>query len=215
VSDQQQRYPLSWPSGWKRTPSGQRRAAAFSKITARTAGTAVWHDKNRLDISDGLARLTRELRRLGADQVIISSNLVTRDDGLPYAKQRKVLDDPGIAVYFKLKGQPRVLACDKWNSAADNMAAIAGHIEAIRAVDRYGVGTLEQAFAGYAALPANTALDWRNVFGFPPDRRVTLSEVDEAFREASRRAHPDAGGSHDAQARLSEAKAAARKELSA
>lgn len=35
-------------------------------------------------------------------------------------------------------GQRKRAMCDKWTSAADNMAAIAGHINAIRAVDRYG-----------------------------------------------------------------------------
>jgi hypothetical protein len=214
MSEQQQRYPLSWPAGWKRAKF--RRQAAFAKRPQRAIGDGNYYrTKERLSVGDGLERLTGELRRLGAANILISSNLMTRDDGMPYAKQRKILDDPGVAVYFKLQGQPRVLACDVWNSVADNMAAIAGHIEAIRAVDRYGVGTLEQAFAGYAQLPANTAANWRDVFGFKEDQRVAWSEVEEAFRELARAAHPDAGGSHDQMARLSEAKAFARKELRA
>jgi hypothetical protein len=56
-------------------------------------------------------------------------------------------------VYFKLHGKDRVLACDKWDRVADNIAAIAAHIDAIRRQDRYGVGTIDQAFAGYSALP--------------------------------------------------------------
>jgi hypothetical protein len=169
--------------------------------------------KESLTIGDGLARLGAELRRLGAKQVVISSNLRLRQDGLPMAGQATQLADPGIAVYFKLNGKDRVLACDRWISAADNMAAIASHIEAIRACDRYGVGTLDQAFTGYAALPANTAANWRDVFGFQVDQRVTWDEVSAAFVAAARSAHPDAGGSHDQMARLSEAKEFARKEL--
>lgn len=216
MNDQQraQRYPLSWPTGWKRTEYSRRRPAPFSKQVARPGYNGLTYKaKERLSVGDALARLTGELRRLYAKDVIISSNLRLRDDGLPYAQQAKMLGDPGVAVYFKLSGQPRVLACDRWNSVADNMAAIAGHIEAIRACDRYGVGTLEQAFTGYAALPANTAENWRDVFGFGIDARVTWDQVEAAFRDAARAAHPDVGGTHDQMARLSEAKAFARKEL--
>lgn len=200
-----QRYPLSWPVGWKRTPYGQRRRAAFGK------GSGV--NRERLDVSDGVQRLFGELRRLGASGLVVSSNLHLRDDGYPYAKQPKMLDDPGVAVYFTLSGAARVLACDLWNSVADNMAAIAGHIEAARAQGRYGVGSLEQAFAGYAALPANTAANWRDVFGFKADQSVTWDDVSERFRDMARRAHPDAGGTDLEMARLSEAKSFAKVEL--
>jgi hypothetical protein len=196
----QQRYPLDWPMEWKRTPSFQRRRAAFSK---RVSGG---YGNTRLSVGDGLARLTGELRRLSARDVVISSNLRIRADGLPYADQGKMLADPGVAVYFKLKGAPRVLACDRWDSAADNLAAIAGHIEAIRAVDRYGVGTIEQAFAGYTALPA-AATDWWLELGV--DRTATRAQIDAAYREKARVAHPDVGGSEDAMSRLNIARAAA------
>jgi hypothetical protein len=211
VTDQQ-RYPLAWPVGWKRTPAGSRRAAMFSKRVDRPSyGGSTYKVSERLTIGDALNRLNGELRRLGASQVVISSNLRVRVDGLPYADQAKRLDDPGVAVYFKLRGQPRVLACDKWNSAADNMAAIAGHIEAIRACDRYGVGSLEQAFAGYAALPANTTAQWWTVFGVEPT--ASLDEVEDAYRRLARAHHPDAGGSHEGMARLNEARDRAREAL--
>lgn len=209
---EQQRFPLSWPTGWKRAKF--RRRAAFAKRPQRPIGDGNYYrEKQRLAVGDGLERLDGELRRLGATNVIISSNLTLRQDGLPYAQQPKMLADPGVAVYFKLQGKPRVLACDCWDSVADNMAAIAGHIEAIRACDRYGVGTLEQAFTGYAALPANTAANWRDVFGFPADGFVRWEDVEQRFRELARAAHPDAGGTHEQMARLSEAKEFARKDF--
>lgn len=208
---EQQRFPLSWPAGWQRTPAASRRFARFNKRRAPEPGA--YPMKERLTVGDGLARLLDELRRLGARDVVVSSNLRLRLDGLPYADAPKRVDDPGVAVYFRLGGQPRVLACDKWTSAADNLAAIAGHIEAIRAVDRYGVGSLERAFAGYAALPDNTAKDWRAAFGFEVHQPVTWNDVENAFRLAARDAHPDRGGSHDQMARLSEAKEYARREL--
>lgn len=204
-----ERFPLSWPTGWARTPATRRRAAAFSKRRAAVGSSYTY--KERLDVGDGLERLTGELRRLGAQQVVISSNLAIRNDGLPYANQRKMLEDPGVAVYFKLKGQPRVLACDKWTSVADNMAAIAGHIEAIRAVDRYGVGTLEQAFAGYAALPAQ-ASPWWTVLEFE-QRPTSVDAVERRYNDLAKLHHPDRGGSTETMAKINAARDAARIDL--
>lgn len=216
-----QRYPLSWPAGWVRTTGGRRRAA-FSRVKSTYAGSTVpgqgytRKDRSALSVNDATARLAGELRRLRVldGDWLLSSNVRTRLDGLPYSNQGEPAD-PGVAVYFRLGAarKPRVLACDKWDRVADNIAAIAGHIEAIRAVDRYGVGSLDQAFAGYAALPANTAADWRAVLGFPAGSRPTWADVEERFRAAARRAHPDAGGSQDEFARLTEAKTFARQEL--
>lgn len=221
MSDTVERYPLQWPTGWKRTPYSQRRRAAFHSTrkdyyTRADGSRYSVNRKETLSVGDGLSRLTGELRRLNASNVIISSNLRVRNDGLPYASQAKQLDDPGVAVYFKLRGQPRVLACDKWSSAAENLAAIAGHIEAIRAVDRYGVGTLEQAFAGYTAIPAKTGgADWRAELGFDKwqFQKITLDDVETMYRSLARQRHPDSGGSHEAMARLNEAREAARLEL--
>lgn len=217
MSEQQQRYPLAWPIGWKRTPRHQRQRAAFSASSVRTVDigngqTRQERGTRSLTVADALKRVSAELGRLGATHEILSTNVVLRIDGLPRSGQPEP-DDPGAAVYFRLKAQPRCLACDRWNRVADNIAAIAQHIDALRRIDRYGVGTMEQAFAGYAALPANTAANWRDVFGFKADAHVTWNDVEDAFRTAARQAHPDAGGSHDQMARLTEAKAFARKEL--
>lgn len=216
-----QRYPLSWPTGWKRTPYSQRRRAAFhshktvyGSNVQPDGSRASWRAKDSLSVGQALERLGGELKRLGAQRVVISSNLRVRQDGLPYAQQAKQLDDPGVAVYFRLGNQPRVLACDKWSSAAENMAAIAGHIAAIRAQDRYGVGTLEQAFAGYAALPEKAdGSDWRSEFGFNTDERPNVDAVESKFRALARERHPDTGGSHEAMARLNRARTAAYTEL--
>jgi hypothetical protein len=202
------RYPLSWPVGWKRTVF--RHAAAFH--SRRAVDGSVFRRKESLTVGEGLDRIYGELRRLHARNVVISSNLRLRDDGLPYANQAKHLADPGVAVYFRLNNADRVLACDRWRSAAENLAAIAGHIAAIRAQDRYGVGTLDQAFAGFVALPPKEST-WRTTLGIAPDVTVCRSDIDTAFRERSRAAHPDVGGSHDAMASLSQAKTEAYEEV--
>ena len=210
------RYPLSWPASWKRTPAHERRRAPFhgTRRQAYTSMQGSYLQKESLSVGDATGRLAAEMRRLGvrADDWLISSNLRVRIDGLPYADQRNP-DDVGVAVYFKLRGADRVLACDAWTWVADNLAAIAAHVEAMRAIERYGVGTVEQAFAGYDALPAKGST-WRTTLGFAHDQVVTLEDVDEAFKRRAREVHPDvAGGSHDAMASLTAARAEAREEL--
>jgi hypothetical protein len=212
-----QRFPLSWPSGWPRTPYGRRQHAKFygTKHVSYPGGGG-YTQKTDLSVGEAVGRLAVELKRLGvrSEDWLISSNLQVRLDGLPYSNQSNA-PDPGVAVYFRLKKSDRVLACDAWHRVADNIASIAAHIEALRAIDRYKVGTLDQAFAGYTALPAKGST-WRTTLGFPPDAAVTVDEVDRAFRERARTSHPDVnGGSHDAMASLTQARDEARRELSA
>lgn len=219
-----ERFPLQWPTGWKRTPYGQRRSAKFAKIKKQhfapslPGGNGYTRTYNeRLTVGDGIKRVAGELRRMGVHDGdwLISSDVPTRLDGLPYSNAAQP-KDPGVAVYFRMgaKREPRVLACDAWDRVADNLAAIAGHIEALRAIDRYGVGTLEQAFAGYAAIPVKTGgADWRAEMGFKPNDRPDVEAVEARFRALARERHPDAGGSHEAMARLNEARATALAEL--
>ena len=88
-------------------------------------------------------------------------------------------------------------------------------IEALRAVDRYGVGFLEQAFAGYTALPPAVGHDWRQTLGFAKDELVSPNVVEARFRERAKRAHPDAGGDPNEMARLNAARDVALAELNA
>lgn len=207
-------YPLTWPPAWKRTPAAQRKPAAFHKMRTEYTQTGSYKQKQRLTVGDASAMLSLELRRLGAARITVSSNLKRRSDGEIRGEQMKMLDDPGVAVYFTLKGAARVLACDKWSSAADNLAAIAHHIDALRAVDRYGVGFLEQAFAGYTALPPAVGHDWRIVLGFGAQELVSPNIVNDRFRKLAAKAHPDvAGGDASEMARLNAARDVALAEL--
>ena len=205
---EQQRYPLAWPVGWKRTPATERQRAAFAK-TLTVPGDALRLASKRtvpLTIADAARRLEGELERLGATEPVLSTNQPLRLDGTPRSDLREPAD-PGAAVYFRLKGKPRCLACDRWTRVADNVAAVAQHIDALRRIERYGVGTMDQAFAGYAALPPSPA-DWWIVLQVSPD--ATSAQVDDAYRRLARASHPDSGGSHDQMARLNAARDAAR-----
>lgn len=185
-------FPLQWPSGWPRARFRQR--AVFG-----TTGRKGW--KESLTVADARARLSEQLDFLGARYATLSTNVELRLDGQPRSGQPEP-SDPGAAVYFQIKGRDTVLACDKWDRVADNIAAVAKHIEALRGIDRWGVGTAEQAFAGYQALPAPE--QWWQVLGVSSN--ATMDEIKAAYRKRAAAAHPDSGGSHAEMARLNAAR---------
>lgn len=198
--DSIKRYPLEWPVGWVRTLPGKRINAPFRRYNKRLNGY------------DATARLETELERLGAKGAVLSTNVSLRLDGRPRSDEAP--RDPGVAVYFSFKGKATVLAADRYLTVADNIAAIAGHIEALRRIERYGVGTIEQALAGYRSLPADTAANWRAVFGFAVDKTPTLEQLDTAYKDAAKKHHPDRpGGSDESMAHVNRARDYALMEL--
>lgn len=187
-------YPLQWPAGKPRTVT--RKRAAF--------GTHDHRGKKSLTITEALVRLQNELDRLGANNYVISSNLITRLDGLPRSGQAKP-QDPGVALYFQLKNKPHCMPCDTFDRASDNIAAIAKHIEATRAIERYGVATMSEMFAGFVALPAPGApRPWWEVLGVP--RNADREAINAAFRAKAKSAHSDTGGSDAAMTTLNVAR---------
>lgn len=202
-------YPLHWPLGRMRTPAGSRRRAAFN--SKRHNGRYL--ETSELSISHALDRLEDEVTRLGVRTYTLSTNVEPRLDGRPRSVSQRI-EDPGVALYFKLQGQDTVLACDRWDRVADNIAAIAKHIEALRGIERWGVGSLRQAFAGYAALPpsegAPPVQSWWQILGI--DRDAPWAEIEARWRELMRTAHPDQGGDPELAKRLNAARDAAKKE---
>jgi hypothetical protein len=186
------RYPLSWPFGWKRTPEDERKASDFRETA--DVMRAVWtdgirHDKSvrgtkPVSLRTACDRLQEQLDRLGATDTVLSTNVELTLAGEPRGGMRPP-KDPGAAAYFKLQQKDRVLACDRWRTVQENVAALAAHIDAIRRVDRYGVGTMDQAFAGYDALPApseDNRPPWRKILGFKPMTEVTPDDVNVNFK---------------------------------
>lgn len=170
-----QRYPLTWPDGWPRTPTWQRGHSPF-KATPEKA----------------YRELVQELDRLGARNVIISSNLKLRQDGFPYANQPRH-DDEGIAVYFTRKGKDMVLACDKFAKREANMRAITKTIDAIRGIERWGSSDLmERAFTGFAQLGHDSGRRWWDVLGVASDTPLNVIETHYLRRRSA--THPDRGG---------------------
>jgi hypothetical protein len=190
-----QAYPLQWPAGWPRAAS--RKTARFSQ----KVHNGRWNETKVVTVAVAMDRLQTELDLLRASYATLSTNVETRLDGRPRSGQSEP-GDPGVAVYFRLNGKDMALACDKWDRVADNITAIAKHIEALRGMDRWGVGTAAQAFAGYEALAAPE--QWWEVLGVT--QNATAVEINAAYRAKARAAHPDTGGSDAAMARLNAAR---------
>lgn len=197
----EQAYPLQWPGGWKRTNPAHRESARF-----RT------RQRSQLTTAEAIERLELELSRLGATLPVLSSNITLTLRGTP--RSGETPQDPGIALYFTLKSKRLVLACDKWTAAADNIAAIAAHIDTLRGQQRWGVGTAEQAFAGYVALPSPDQINWRSILGIPTDTEVNLLMVEARYRELAFKHHPERGGSEEQMIQINRARDEARRELS-
>lgn len=196
------RYPLAWPAGWARAT--RREMSRFRNGGYGSSGSQL------LTLATGIRRLTDELQRLGARDIVISTDVPIRRDGMPYASAA-LPKDPGCAVYFTLRKRPMALACDKYTRLPDNMAALAAHIAALRAIERYGVGTVEQTFAGYAALPAQGQTGrrnaWHEVLDLDPNI-ASAATIESAYRREAKRWHPDLpGGSHEKMADLNWARA--------
>lgn len=206
-------YPLSWPLARPRTKT--REVARFASTTKSMA-------RRPVSVAEAVQRLLLELNRYtrpGHDWrvppglTVISTNVPTRQDGLPRAGLSEP-SDPGAAVYFQLDGVPYCLPCDKYTRVADNLAAIAAHIEASRGIERWGVGSSNDIYAGFLALPEtagpSTAGTWWDVLRV--SHTASPEEINAAFRRLARTAHPDAGGSTEQMAALNEARAQGMKQ---
>lgn len=196
--------PLTWPTGWPRTNRPE--SSRFGK----------WNKP--VSIHRASSEVLDQLRIMGIPQrnVIISTNLRLRQDGLPYSNQRQP-EDVGVSVWFIQEGQQKVIALDKYTKIADNLWAVAKTIEAMRGIERWGGGQiLERVFTGFNALPGpdtESAATWKDYFiqfGYDTKDRDTLKT---AYRALSKKLHPDRGGDADKMATLNKMYELGKKEL--
>jgi len=207
------RYPLQWPIGWRRTPSIQRESGRFTETKWTQLAEAKTKRQAPVANATALDRLETQVEKIGGIDPVMSSNIRLRLNGAPDMREEPA--DPGVAVYFRFKNRATVMACDKYQRVADNIAAIAAHIDALRRIERYGIGTLEQALAGYRSLPADTAADWRSVFGFGDSEIVTTDKLPQRYRERAHAAHPDRGGTDEMMMHVNRAREYALSDLMA
>ena len=195
-------YPLRWPAG---RPRSRKHVAALF----RQDGRALTLTKARTRLRDQVRMMTRAGHDWRVTAQLLSCDIRftlsgARDQNL----SRRDPDDPGVAFYFDLDARPHVLACDKWDTVQDNIAAIAAHIEALRGQERWGVADLAQAFAGHVALPSPDP--WWTVLMVTRD--ASLDDINRAYRNLARTMHPNAGGQRAEWDRLSAAFEAAKRE---
>lgn len=189
-------FPLSWPE-------------SFPRAKAREPG------KFKTQLAAALKNVQDSLRLFGTDSgrsvtnVILSSN-VTLGQHRPA--------DPGVAAWFLWDGEQRCIPVDRYSTVEANLQTIHHILEARRVELRHGTLALVRAsFKGFTpALPAPGAKrPWREVLkmdGF--DTALTDTGMVEArYRVLAKKAHPDAGGSHEAMAELNRARDEALKEI--
>lgn len=141
----------------------------------------------RSDWDRTLELLEDELERAGAAEVIIG--LVMDQAAVSLSGQLK----PGAAVRHKgveLSFQPpdngprltfHAEAHTTWRA---NLHAIALGLEALRAIDRFGITSSGEQYAGFALLPANVAAE----------RGKALVQLHGGLPAALKATHPDHGG---------------------
>jgi hypothetical protein len=173
-----------WPT--ERIPSGKRRDAPFG-----------------VSYTKMLDDLERELRHLGARDVVIQAGYLREDirnDGWPRSSAPKPTD-PGVIISFLSKsGQEISFPCDTYRDYWGNLRAISLTLTALRAIDRYGVTRHDEQYKGWAKLPAapdtmstESALEFFGVYA--NTKPVNAETLKTAYREAARILHPDKGES--------------------
>ena len=168
-------YPLAWPISRPRS-----RSHTLAKFRSGSS---------RVTISVAADRLMTALRRFGARDIVVSTNVEPTLTGMPSSRAPEPLD-PGVAVYFRLHNQPHCLSADKWSRVADNLAAIAKHVDSVRLQLRWGVVEENQVFANVRLLSAvGVHRPWWEVLGV--SERATWAVVLAAYEKKIAAAHPD------------------------
>jgi hypothetical protein len=184
------RNPLDWPEGWPRTAR-----PAASKFLDHSIGMA-------------LSRLHEELRLLGkVGGLVVTSNQPLSRDGTKFLSGKPDDNDAGVAIYFDRNGKPTVMARDAYSTVWENIWSLALAVEAMRQLARHGgEGMAGKAFEGMVALPPPEP--WWEVLHVTQSSPIEV--VEASYRALAKSAHPDAGGSNAAFARLTAAITIAR-----
>jgi hypothetical protein len=191
----------AWPNNVPATTYNNRKRSPFRSAWAST-----------------LADLDRELQQIGARSVVIEIDAPAseiRRDGMPRADART--RSPGVILSYEKRRRGAgdtwdryVYPCDTFHDWQDNVRAIAKTLEALRAVDRYGVTRDGQQFASFKSLPPGdgvrgttreaAGMSLENAARVLSDLGGLAFDVEDynqarvAFRTARAKTHPDAGG---------------------
>ena len=191
-------FPLQWPQHVARTPAQKRAWGGFQVTPGRATDD-----------------LVKEVFLSGGKDLIVSSNVPTRRDGMPYSNAREP-DDPGVAVYFTRKDKQICIPCDTYDRVWKNIRAIGLSIKDMRGPEMRGCAAItDAAFTGFLALPAPAATPpeepWWEVLGIP--RHTSALVIDAVWKRMMR--DLPAIGSDWARQRLNVARDAGLEELKA
>jgi hypothetical protein len=156
--------------------------------------------------SQTVSLLAKELRQLDAEHIVLQLAVTERDlrvDGMPRANAR--LWNPAVILSFDSKYGPLRYATGEYDDWQDNVRAIALSMQALRAVDRYGVSKRGEQYTGWRAIPMST-----DSAGSLQNAQQAQEYLDREFGGDLRRAlfetHPDHGGDSDEFRRVVRAK---------
>jgi hypothetical protein len=153
--------------------------------------TQAWERRGRSTFragwDDTVNLILDEIDRRDGSDVIIGAGLSPDDiriDGLPRANARQPLH-PGVEVSFNTRQGRLVFATDVCEYWQHNVRSIGLGLEALRAVDRYGITRKGEQYAGFAQLAAGESLN---------ERGRRLVEAAGGIKAALIANHPDHGG---------------------
>lgn len=153
----------------------------------RRANVARPHSPFKAPYQATIDLLERETRMLGARLVIVELAIQEGDirlDGQPYASTKPA--HPGVTVAFDSRHGSLKYTADKFATWQENLRAIALGLEALRKVDRYGMTSRGEQYAGWKALPSGE--------NSLRDKGTELIRRHGGVREALKATHPDHGG---------------------
>lgn len=163
----------------------------------------------RANWTDTVKLLTREVGMLGGKLIVVQIDVADgqiRRDGMLYASARA--GSPAVKVSFDSRHGSLTYATDEFDHWQANVRAIALSLEALRAVDRYGVTHSGEQYRGWAQLPSasteatltrpEAARLLADAAGVDPVSLVSEASIKAAFRAAAQLAHPDRGGNAEA-----------------
>jgi len=185
------RTPLEWPPGWKRTPGAQRQRA---RPTARA-------NVMRHAVID-------DLGRMGASTAWFSFSQQPAEWAVERGR-----GDPGVAVYWELRGRTYVLAVDRYSTATGNLHAIYQLIGALAAGGQANHEAFHRLLSGLRTVTPDSDvvvedIPWWRMLGFeqiPPKQAA-----EKAHRKLVLQIHPDRGGSNELLRLLNDAWSRAR-----
>lgn len=181
--------------------------AIFRPLVNRPPDRERYRSRFRSRWLQTLHALDRELQHLGVRRAVIQIDCdesQIRQDGWPRSDAR--VRGPAVALSFECDRGHLTYPCDTYNNWQDNIRAIALGLEALRAVDRYGITSNGEQYRGWKALTfrdaefttAEKAAEFLSRLEKVPagksDILASAVVAQRAYTAATTNYHPDRGG---------------------